>query len=66
MDTLKLIAHMRDIRDGKGEQKQFYSCVKWLAKHHPLTLTSNLSHVVQVRQALKKHQRSIKEALKKR
>lgn len=48
LDTLKLIAHMRDIRDGKGEKKQFYTCAKWLAKHHPLTLAGNLSQIIDV------------------
>lgn len=48
-DTLKLIAHLRDVRDGKAEQKAFRLCVKWLYKKHPLTLIENLVEIVQVR-----------------
>lgn len=50
-DTLKLIALLRDVRGGKGEQKLFHECAMWLAKHHPLTLITNLSEVVKVTRA---------------
>ena len=49
LDTLKLIAHLRDVRDGKGEQKLFHDCVAWMRAHHPLTLIANLREVVEVR-----------------
>ena len=48
LDTLKLIAHLRDVRGGKGEQPLFHDCVKWLLKKHPLTLIANLTEVVEV------------------
>ena len=44
------MAHLRDVRDGKGEQKLFHECATWLLKHHPLTLISNLLEVVKVMQ----------------
>lgn len=47
-DALKLMALLRDVRDGKGEQKLFHECAIWLLKHHPLTLISNLSEIVKV------------------
>ncbi|KAL3152371.1 hypothetical protein ABBQ32_001429 [Trebouxia sp. C0010 RCD-2024] len=47
-DTLRLIALLRDVRGGKGEQKLFHECAMWLAKHHPLTLITNLPEVVKV------------------
>ncbi|DBA76510.1 TPA: hypothetical protein ACH3X2_008568 [Trebouxia sp. C0005] len=48
LDTLKLIAHLRDVRDGKGEQKLFHDCVAWMREQHPLTLIANLREVVEV------------------
>lgn len=48
LDTLKLIAHLRDVRDGKAEQKAFRLCVRWLYEKHPSTLVENLLEVVQV------------------
>ena len=48
LDTLKLIAHLRDVRDGKGEQALFHDCVSWLRKEHPLTLITNLKEIVEV------------------
>lgn len=48
LDTLKLIAHLRDVRGGKGEQKLFHDCVAWMRQQHPLTLIANLQEVVEV------------------
>ncbi|DBA81625.1 TPA: hypothetical protein ACH3X1_007381 [Trebouxia sp. C0004] len=48
LDTLKLIAHLRDVRDGKGEQKLFHDCIAWMREQHPLTLIANLREVVEV------------------
>ena len=48
LDTLKLMAHLRDVRDGKAEQKAFRLCVKWLYERHPLTLIENLQEIVEV------------------
>ena len=48
LDTLKLIAHLRDVRDGKAEQKAFRLCVRWLYEKHPLTLIENLPEIVKV------------------
>ena len=53
LDTLKLIAHLRDVRGGKGEQKLFHECATWLEKHHPLTLITNLPEIVKVTPLLK-------------
>ena len=44
------MALLRDVRGGKGEQKLFHECAIWLLKHHPLTLISNLSEIVEVTQ----------------
>lgn len=46
LDTLKAIFHLRDCRGGKGERKQFHSCLRWLissgnSKH----LLANLEHI---------------------
>ena len=43
------MAHLRDVRGGKGEQKLFHECVAWLKKRHPLTLITNLPEIVKVR-----------------
>lgn len=48
LDTLKLMAHLRDVRDGKAEQKAFRLCVKWLYEKHSLTLIENLQEIVEV------------------
>ncbi|RKP06725.1 hypothetical protein THASP1DRAFT_18085 [Thamnocephalis sphaerospora] len=45
LDTLKLIFQLRDIRDGKGDRKEFYQCLLWLRKHHPETLLANLEQI---------------------
>ena len=48
LDTLKLIAHMRDVRDGKADRDLFHDCIAWLWQEHPLTLLANLEEVVKV------------------
>ena len=46
--TLQLIAHLRDIRNGKGENARSLDAYVWLAKHHPRTLLVNLPEMVKV------------------
>lgn len=48
LDTLKLIAHLRDVRDGKADQNLFHDCIAWLWQEHPLTLLANLDEIVKV------------------
>lgn len=48
LDTLKLIAHLRDVRDGKADKGLFYDCIAWPWQEHPLTLLANLDEVVKV------------------
>ena len=48
LDTLKLIAHLRDVRDGKADRNLFHDCIAWLWQHHPLTLLGNLDEIVKV------------------
>ncbi|KAL0025081.1 hypothetical protein WJX79_005924 [Trebouxia sp. C0005] len=48
LDTLKLIAHLRDVRDGKADRNLFHDCIAWLWEHHPLTLLANLDEIVKV------------------
>ena len=48
LDTLKLIAHLRDVRDGKADRNLFHDCIAWLWQHHPLTLLANLDEIVKV------------------
>ncbi len=45
---LQLIAHLRDIRNGKGETARSLDAYVWLAKHHPRTLLANLHEMVKV------------------
>lgn len=51
LDTLKLIAHLRDVRDGKADQDLFHDCIAWLWQEHPLTLLANLDEIVKVAKA---------------
>ena len=51
VDTLKLIAHLRDVRDGKADQDLFHDCIAWLWQEHPLTLLANLEEIVKVAHA---------------
>ncbi|RHY51781.1 hypothetical protein DYB30_006519 [Aphanomyces astaci] len=46
LHTLKLVAHLRDIRFGKGEREVARFAFKWLASHAPDALGHNLSHYV--------------------
>lgn len=46
LDTLKLIAHLRDVRDGKADQNLFHDCIVWLCQEHPLL--ANLDEIVKV------------------
>ena len=46
--ALQLIAHLRDIRNGKGENARALDAYVWLAKHHPRTLLANLREMVEV------------------
>ena len=48
LDALKLIAHLRDVRDGKADQNLFHDCIAWLWQEHPLTLLANLHEIVKV------------------
>jgi len=52
LDTLKLTAHLRDVRDGKADRDLFHDCIAWLWEFHPLTLLANLEEVVKVAQLL--------------
>ncbi len=45
---LQLIAHLRDIRNGKGETARSLDAYVWLAMHHPRTLLANLPEMVKV------------------
>lgn len=42
-DTVKLIIHSRDCRNGKGEKKVSYQGMLWLRKYKPLTYIMNLA-----------------------
>lgn len=42
LDTLRLIAYLRDIRSGKSIRYQYYVCLYWIYNHHPRTLLQNL------------------------
>lgn len=46
--ALQLIAHLRDIRNGKGENARALDAYVWLARHHPRTLLANLPEMVEV------------------
>ena len=48
LDALQLAAHLRDVRDGKGERERFHDAAAWLAARHPRTLIANLERVAQV------------------
>ncbi|GJJ76878.1 hypothetical protein EMPS_09237 [Entomortierella parvispora] len=45
LDTLKLVFHLRSILHGKGERKEFYTCLDYLRKDHPRTLLFNLRFI---------------------
>lgn len=48
LDTLKLVANLRDIRKGKSIRYQSTTCLYWLYQNHPLTLYNNLENLVEV------------------
>lgn len=48
METLQLVAHLRDVREGKGEKRCGSDAYIWLAHYHPRTLIVNLPEVVKV------------------
>lgn len=46
LHTLKIVAHVRDCRGGKGERKLGCWALAWLAAHHRRELLHNLKHLV--------------------
>lgn len=42
LDTLRLIFQLRSVLHGKGERKEFYTCMDFLRQEHPRTLLYNL------------------------
>lgn len=48
LETLQLVAHLRDVREGKGERRCGWDAYIWLAHHHPRTLLVNLPEVAKV------------------
>ncbi|CAG7816231.1 unnamed protein product [Allacma fusca] len=46
LHTLKLIAVLRDIRDGKGIRRQYQDCLYWMYIYHPKTLYENLEELL--------------------
>ena len=48
LETLQLVAHLRDVREGKGESRCGSDAYIWLAHYHPRTLIVNLPEVVKV------------------
>ena len=48
LSALQLAAHLRDVRDGKGERERFHDAAAWLAARHPATLLANLEGIAQV------------------
>ena len=48
LETLQLVAHLRDVREGKGEKERGWDAYIWLAQKHPRTLLVNLPEVVKV------------------
>ena len=42
------MAHLRDVREGKGERERGWDAYIWLAQKHPRTLVVNLPEVVKV------------------
>lgn len=45
--TLRLLAHLRDVRGdaGKGERHASIVCWKWLTKNHPTYVINNIKHI---------------------
>ena len=48
LEALRLVAQLRDIRNGKGVTTAGQECLTWLQERHPLTLAANLEEVVRV------------------
>lgn len=48
VETLQLVAHLRDVREGKGERERGWDAYIWLAHKHPRTLLVNLPEMVKV------------------
>ena len=48
METLQLVAHLRDVREGTGEKERGRDAFIWLAQKHPRTLLVNLPEMVKV------------------
>ncbi len=55
LSALQLAAHLRDVRDGKGERERFHDAAAWLASRHPSTLLANLEGIAQVCQRSVSH-----------
>eukprot|EP01036_Dinobryon_divergens_P029702 gene29702-38833_t len=48
LDTLQIIAQLRDIRSGKADKSSAYHALEWLMEKHPLTCIENLKNLVEV------------------
>eukprot|EP01038_Epipyxis_sp_PR26KG_P016977 gene16977-23320_t len=48
LDTLQIIANLRDIRKGKGNKEISYIALSWLLENHPLTTIENLSNLLKI------------------
>ncbi|TYZ57443.1 hypothetical protein PybrP1_010830 [[Pythium] brassicae (nom. inval.)] len=46
LHTLKIVAHIRDCRGGKGERRLGRLALVWLAAHHPRELAHNLRALI--------------------
>ncbi len=46
LDSLKLVAFLRDCRNGKGIRRQYQMCLIWLFDNHFNTLLENLQQFV--------------------
>lgn len=47
LDSLKLVAFLRDCRNGKGIRRQYHMCLLWLFDNHFETLIHNVQHLVE-------------------
>ena len=43
--TLRLVAHLRDCREGKGERHATHVCLQWLLEHHQVQVEANYMHL---------------------
>eukprot|EP01042_Synura_sphagnicola_P005364 gene5364-6840_t len=48
LDTLQLIAQLRDVRGGKSDRSSSHFALEWLLEKHPLTLIENLGNLAEV------------------